>query len=49
MEPLINVQQKSYQDAKVCYICQEKFEDKNAKNKKYCNHCLYTREYRGAA
>ena len=31
---LKNEQQKSYKNAKTCYICQEKFEDKHAKHKK---------------
>ena len=37
---------------KICYICKEKFEDKCAKDKKYCkirDHSHYTGEYRGAA
>ena len=49
---LTNKQQKSYENAKVCYICKEMFEDKYAKGKKYCKvrvHCYYTGEYRGAA
>ena len=52
MKLLTNEQQKSYQNAKICYICKEKLKDKHAKNKKYCkvsNHCHYTGEYRGAA
>ena len=28
MNSLTNKQQKSYQNAKLCYICKEKFEDK---------------------
>ena len=46
------MQQESYENAKICYICNEKFENKNLKDKKYCkvrDHCHYTREYRGAA
>ena len=31
---LKNEEQKSYKNAKTCYICQEKFEDKHAKLKK---------------
>ena len=31
---LISKQQKSYQNAEICYICKEKFEDKHAKDKK---------------
>ena len=34
---LTNEQQNSYENAKICYICKEKFEDKYGKNKKYCN------------
>ena len=30
---LINEQQKSYKNAKICYICNEKIEDKHAINK----------------
>ena len=39
-------------NAKICYICKEKFEKKSLKDKK-CHkvrdHCHYTGEYRGAA
>ena len=52
MKLLTKEQQKSYQNAKICYICKEKVEEKHAKNKIYCkvgDHCHYTREYRGAA
>ena len=45
-------QQESYEKAKICYICREKFEKKYVRNKKYCevrDHCHYTEEYRGAA
>ena len=31
---LTNEQQKSYGNAKMCYICQEKIEEKHAKDKK---------------
>ena len=47
MKLLTNKQQKSYENAKICYICNEKFEDKYAKDKKYCkvkDHCHYTGE-----
>ena len=38
MELLRNEQQKSCENAKeVKTICKEKFENKNAKDKKYCN------------
>ena len=47
---LTKQQQKSYENAKICYICKEKFENKYLKDKKYCkvrDHCHYTGEYRG--
>ena len=34
MKLLTKEQQKSYQNAKICYICKEKFEDKYEKEKK---------------
>ena len=49
---LTKEQQKSYQNAKICHICKEKFEDKRDKDKNYQkieDHCHYTGEYRGAA
>ena len=52
MKLITKKQQKSYQNAKICYICQEKFENKYLKDKKYCkvrDHCHYAGEYRGAA
>ena len=39
-------------NAKICYICQENFENKYMKDKKYCKVSdprHYTGEYRGAA
>ena len=50
MKSLTSEQQKSYQTAKICYICKEKFKYKHAKKKKYCkvrDHCYYAEEYRG--
>ena len=49
----------SYENARLCYICNEKWENKYVKDKKYCkvvnivnivniDHCYYTGEYRGA-
>ena len=35
MKLLTKEQQESYESAKVCYICQEKFENKYFKDKKY--------------
>ena len=49
---LTKKQQKLYENAKVCDICKEKFENKYAKDKNYYKvrgHCHYTRKYRGAA
>ena len=34
MKLLTKEQQKSYENAKICYICQEKFENKYQKDKK---------------
>ena len=45
-------QQESYENAKICYICKEKFENKYFKEKKYRkvrDHCHYTEEYRDTA
>ena len=45
-------QEESYENAKICYICKEKFENKYLEDKKYHkvrDHCLYTGEQRGAA
>ena len=50
MRLLIKEQQKSYETAKNCYICKERFENK-LKIKKYLkvrNHCHYPWENRGA-
>ena len=45
-------QQESYENAKICYICKEKFENKHLKDKKYrkvWHHCHYTLKYRGSS
>ena len=45
-------QQESYENAKICYICKEKFENKYTKDKKYCkfrDHFHYTGECGRAA
>ena len=51
MKLLRNEQQKSRENAKeIKTICKEKFENKNAKDKKYCNirdYYYYTGEYIG--
>ena len=53
MKLLTKELQESYENAKICYICKEKFEDKYAKDKKkngkVRDHCHYIGEYRGAA
>ena len=36
MKLLTKEQQESYKNAKNCYICKEKFENKYLKDKKYC-------------
>ena len=41
-------QQESYENAKICYICKEKFENiyfKDKKFRKVRDHCHYTEEY----
>ena len=51
MKLLTKEQQESYENAQICYICKEKFENKYLKDKKYRevrDHCHYTRKYRGA-
>ena len=53
MKLLTEHQQKSYlKKCKSCYICKEKFEDKNADDKKYRkvrDQCYYKGDYGGAA
>ena len=52
MKLLKNKQEESYENAKACYICKEKFEDKYAKDKTYCklrDNSNQNGEYRGAA
>ena len=52
MKLLTKEQHESYKNAKIYYICEEKFENKYLKDKKYRkvrDHCHYTGEYRGAA
>ena len=43
---------KSYQDAKVCYVCGKRFLKKFTNNKNYRkvrDHCTFTGKYKGAA
>ena len=52
MRLLAKEQQESYENANICYFCEEKFENKYLKDQKYCkvrDHYHYTGEYRGAA
>ena len=52
MNLLTKEQQESYENAKICYIFKEKFENKYLKDKKYHKviyHGHSTGEYRGAA
>ena len=49
MKLLTKEQQESYENAEICYICNEKFENKYLKDKKYqkvIDHHHYTGEYR---
>ena len=44
MKLLTKQQQESYENAKMCYICKDEFEDQYVNGKKYCkvrNHCHY--------
>ena len=48
---LTKEQQESYDNAKICYVCKEKFQNKGLKDKRYCQvkeYRYYTGEYRGA-
>ena len=52
MKSLAKDQQKLYENAKICYICKEKFENKYLKDKKYRrirDHYHYTGEYGNTA
>ena len=52
MRLLTKEQQESYENAQICYICKEKFENKYVKDEKYCTvryHWHYAGEYRCAA
>ena len=52
MKLLTKEQKESYENAKICYIYKEKFENEYLKDKRYRkvrDHCHYTEEYRGAA
>ena len=52
MKLLTKMQQQSFENAKIYYSCQEKFENKYLKDKEYNkvrDHCHYTGGCRGAA
>ena len=52
MKLLTKELQKSYENAKICYICKEKFRNyilKDNKSHKVEDHCHCTGDYRGAA
>ena len=45
MKLLTKEQHESYENVKICFICQEKFENEYVKDKKYRKvrgHCYYT-------
>ena len=49
---LLTKEQQSYEKAKICYICEEKFKNRYLKDKQYRkvrDRYHYTVEYRGAA
>ena len=48
MNLLTKEQQESFENKKICYICKDKLENKDLKEKRYWNHCYYRGEYRGA-
>ena len=51
MKLLTKEHDESYENAKICYICKDEFENKYLKDKKYRivrDHCHYTGEHRGA-
>ena len=52
VKSLTKEQQEPYENAKLCYVYKEKFENKYLNDEKYRrarDHCHYTREYRRAA
>ena len=52
MSPLTKEELKSYQDAKVCYICGKRFLKKFTNDKNYRkvrDHCHFIGKYRGEA
>ena len=52
MKLLTKEQQEPNENAKICYICKEKLENKYVKDKKHFkvrDHSHYPKEYRGLA
>ena len=51
MIPLTDEEKESYENQKICHICEEEFstDDKDKKYHKVRDHCHYTGKYRGAA
>ena len=52
MKLLTKELQRSYENAEICFVYKEKFENKYLKDRKYRkvrDHCHYTGEYREAA
>ena len=48
MKVLTKEQQELYKNEKICYICQEKYENEYLKDKKYPNvrdHCYHAGDY----
>ena len=51
MIPLTDKEKESYENQKICHICEKEFstDNKDRKNHKVRDHCHYTGKYRGAA
>ena len=49
MIPLTTKEKIHYNEQKICYICKKEFDKNDKENYKIRDHCLYMREYRGAA
>ena len=52
MKSLTKEQQEPYENVKLCYVYEEKFENKYLNDEKYRkarDHCHYTRKYRRAS
>ena len=51
MIPLTDEEKESYENQKICHICEKEFstDNKDKKNHKVRDHCHYTGKYRGAA